>query len=137
MEIGINNRTRQRIRAEEIESFIIFFLKRYRLRGTELSLAFVGDRAMRRLNHGYRGYDKPTDVLSFEGDEEMAGELVLDLMQIRRQSKMYSERIEKETLFMICHGLLHLYGYDDKTEKERLRMIELGRKLLDDYYAKE
>ena len=108
-----------------------------------MSVAFVGDQAMRSLNKAYRRKDKPTDVLSFvykekawPGEPELLGEIVIDYQQIKRQAKPAKKSERQELVFILVHGLLHLAGYDDKTERERLNMIKIGEEFIHGYLGK-
>ena len=133
MTVEINNRTRSRIDEKFITRVAEKFFSRYKI-NKDLSIAFVGDQAMRRLNRGYRGQDKVTDILSFESAEKSElGEIVIDYMQIKRQSKKYSKSVKEELVFILVHGLLHLAGYDDDTEKKRSEMIKLGERFIKNY----
>lgn len=96
----------------------------------EVSIVFVGDKKMRDLNRNYRHKDKVTDILSFEGDKNFFGEIIIDYVQIKRQSKLFSKSVNDELIFILIHGLLHLQGYDDETEKGRLLMEKLGEELV-------
>lgn len=96
-----------------------------------VSLAFIGDKRMRTYNRTYRAIDSPTDILSFESDEEgFAGELVIDLAQIERQAKRLGHSQKKELIFIIIHGLLHLDGHTDDTDVKRLEMIKRGEDIM-------
>lgn len=113
----------------------------------EISLVFVDDAEIQKLNHSYRNLDEPTDVLSFplwDEDEEILGELLLgdiiiSLETAQRQGEEYGHSLEREIAYLMVHGLLHLLGYDhlDKEEKEIMRCreeeilekINLGRDL--------
>ena len=101
----------------------------------ELSILFVGDRAMRVLNRDFRGKDKPTDVLSFsqlEGENGIPsptlGDLVISVDTTKRQAKEYGVSYERELLRLMVHGILHLHGYDhegvSKAEAQRMRRRE-------------
>ena len=96
----------------------------------EVSIVFVGDRLIRRLNKIYRGTDKTTDVLSFEGEENFLGEIIICYPQIKRQAKKYKHSARQELVFVLVHGLLHLLGYDDKIEKGRREMMALGEEFM-------
>lgn len=124
--IEINNTTRSRIDLSLVETTVRKFLKAHRKSSLDVSVAFIGDRAMKRLNHAYRGKSKPTDILTFEGEGDFLGEIIIDYAQIRRQAKIYSASIKEELVFILVHGLFHLLGYEDETEDERLKMIKLG-----------
>jgi len=94
----------------------------------DVSIVFVGDVRMQALNKAYRHKDKVTDILSFDGDRDLFGEIIIDYAQIKRQAKIFSKSVKDELVFILIHGLLHLQGYDDKTEKGRLEMEKLGEK---------
>ena len=104
--------------------------------GSEISLVFVGDARMKGLNKKYRGIDKTTDVLSFayqdvkippsppfvKGGEKLLGEIVISVPQAKTQAKRRSYPLKAELTELFVHGILHLAGYDDETEREYERM---------------
>lgn len=100
---------------------------------TEWSLTFVDDEAIRTFNREYRGYDRPTDVLSFsqlEGDEAfphfeehpILGDVVVALPTARRQAAERGHAFEDELSLLITHGLLHLLGEDHDEPARKARM---------------
>lgn len=111
--------------------------------GAGLSLSFVGDRAMRRLNREHRGKDRPTDVLSFplfepfrvpppngaEGPEVLLGDVVISIDTAVRQARDYDAPLADELERLLIHGLLHLIGHDHEQPGERRRMIREERRL--------
>jgi len=126
MEIDVLNKTRTVIDVYLVKKISKQFLKKYKKEGLDLSIVFVGDKRMRNINKKYRKYDKVTDILSFDGEGESFGELIIDYAQIRRQSKKFNNSIKNEMVFILVHGLFHLLGYEDRTEKEEKKMIGLG-----------
>jgi len=86
----------------------------------ELSVMFIGDRAMRALNHKWRGKDRTTDVLSFplrEGrfphiQPEMLGDIVISVPVAVRQADEAGHSLTVEIERLLVHGLVHLLGYD-------------------------
>jgi probable rRNA maturation factor len=131
--IEINNTTKFKISERRIMKIAESFLAHYRLRKKDVSIAFIGDKKMRELNFRYRKKDRPTDVLSFEGGESGGsdfGEIIIDLAQIKRQAKENNNSFEQELIFILVHGLLHLAGREDDTEKKRLAMIAEGEKFI-------
>jgi probable rRNA maturation factor len=129
--IEITNTTRTRIPAGTVRRTADAFLRSRRITGKDLSIAFVGDVRMRSLNRRYRKKDKPTDILSFVDTGDSLGELVIDLKQIERQAKRFSPSVTAELKFILVHGLLHLLGYDDVTEKGRREMERLTKEFLE------
>ncbi|MDX9731677.1 MAG: rRNA maturation RNase YbeY [Bdellovibrionales bacterium] len=107
---------------------------RARLRGAdELTLVFVSRNEIQNLNRTYRGKDKPTDVLSFDGIEEGSlGELVFSLAVIKKQAREHGLTDQVELGYMILHGILHLLGYDhEQQEREATRMFRLQDRVFD------
>lgn len=132
MLIEVNNRTRSKVDELKIKKIIEKFVFVYKIRKQEISIAFIGDKRMRDLNKLYRRKDRVTDILTFDGDGDFFGEIIIDLAQIKRQAKIYScNSFKKELYFILVHGLLHLVGYNDDTEKKRLNMIMLGEKFIE------
>jgi len=99
---------------------------------------FTGDAEMKRLNRQYRNVDATTDVLSFSSrggpGPETLGDIVVSLPTARRQAKNIGSSFERETLFLLVHGLLHIMGYDhersragaDKMKRMQKRLMSAG-----------
>jgi probable rRNA maturation factor len=100
----------------------------------EVSLAFVDNPTIHRLNQRYLQHDEPTDVLSFPlsepGARKLAGELVLGAEVAQEQAKERGHAVEAELALYVIHGLLHLCGHDDKTAKAAAAMRERERHYL-------
>ena len=98
-----------------------------------VSAAFVSPAVMRKLNKEYRGKNALTDVLSFplggKGDNPF-GELILSYDQARRQAKEMGHSTRDEVVFLLVHGLLHLFGHDHVKPSEAKRMFLLQTKIL-------
>jgi len=110
----------------------------------EISIIFVTDTEMRKLNKQYRNKDKTTDVLSFPMNEEIKkgshmnilGDIVISPTQARRDAKKRGISYEEELKFLLIHGFLHLLGYDHEiSRKEELRMQKKEKEYL--RYIKE
>lgn len=104
-----------------------------------VSVAFVDDATIRRLNRTYRGTDAPTDVLAFslaDGDAgepapggEPLGEVVISLETAARQGAEAGHSLAAEVAFLAVHGTLHLLGHDhhdpEATRAMRAREAEI------------
>lgn len=127
--IDIANKTRSKIDLKLVERVTAKFLELIKER-RDVSIVFVGDVRIQSLNKIYRRKDKVTDILSFDGDKDFFGEIIIDYAQIKRQAKVFSKNVKDELVFILIHGLLHLQGYDDMTEKGRVEMEKLGEKFV-------
>ena len=83
----------------------------------ELSVAFVGERRMRRLIKEYLGHDYMTDVITFG-----YGEIIICPAVAARNAKRYGNTLEREIILCVVHGILHLCGYDDRSAEDVKRM---------------
>lgn len=89
-------------------------------RGTKLEIVFLSDKEIRSLNRKYKRRDAATDVLSFElGD---LGEIIISSDTALKNSAIFHTSFEEEIILYVIHGILHLFGYDDETVRERKRM---------------
>jgi rRNA maturation RNase YbeY len=89
----------------------------------ELSLAMVGDRRMAQLHEQFMNISGPTDVLTFELDHDArgrvtAGEVVVCVPHAARQAATAGVSLRDELLLYALHGMLHLCGFDDRTDRD-------------------
>ncbi|MDR1630110.1 MAG: rRNA maturation RNase YbeY [Oscillospiraceae bacterium] len=125
----------------------------------EISVRFVDEEEIRRLNKEYRNIDKPTDVLSFPMREEdgtfginpatgarVLGDIVISVPQAVRQGEEFGHGLRREIAFLSAHSMLHLLGYDHEQggieavkmrEKEETVLTQLGLKRNGSYYMDE
>ena len=102
-----------------------------------VGVALVDDAYIRTLNCEYRGGDYATDVLSFpmDGDPSpdgpVLGDIVISVQRAREQARRYKHPLRREVALLAIHGLLHLLGYDDQTEKAASAMRSREQALLD------
>jgi probable rRNA maturation factor len=89
-----------------------------------LGIRFAGDREVRRLNRAYRGKDKPTDVLSFPGENGHLGDILISVPVARRQATETGHTVERELKVLLLHGLLHCLGYDHETDEGEMERLE-------------
>ena len=130
MTVEINNKTKNKIDSALIERVAEKFLKIYKKEKKEVSVVFISESAIQRLNKIYRRVNKTTDVLTFAGDKKFLGEILINFKQIKRQAKELGVSAKKELIFILVHGLLHLLGFTDEAEKDRLEMIRLGENFI-------
>jgi probable rRNA maturation factor len=97
----------------------------------EISLAFVDNPTIHQLNQRYLGHDEPTDVLSFPLSEPAAkrltGELVIGVEVARAQAAQRGHDVQAELALYVIHGLLHLCGFEDKSDDTAARMRDRER----------
>jgi rRNA maturation RNase YbeY len=136
--VEVANRTRRKRPAlRTIKKKAGSILALLRQNDTELSIALVGNREIRRLNARYRHKDAPTDVLSFPGDDvfptdhKLLGDVVISVEQAAKQAKQKGRSLDAEVEILLVHGILHLLGYDhERSQRDARIMHRLETKLL-------
>lgn len=112
----------------------------------EVSISFVDDQEIKKLNKEYRGIDSPTDVLSFECDgsvvEEgseicMLGDIVIAPDVAKEQCDLYENSFICEIELLLCHGILHLLGYDHIVHSDALVMEKREREIIDKWEMRD
>lgn len=97
----------------------------------DVSIAFVSDDVIRKLNRQFRGKDYATDVLSFPSKAEAfenqtdLGEIVISVQRAAAQAKHNGVSFSNEVAQLILHGLLHLCGYDHETDRGEMNRLEM------------
>ena len=86
---------------------------------SEISLVFVDNPTIHRLNRRYLKHDEPTDVLTFPmsdpGSKKLVGELVIGVEAAWAEAANRGHDVQAELALYVIHGLLHLCGYDDRS----------------------
>ncbi len=101
-----------------------------------LSIVLGDDTMLKELNRRFLKRDRPTDVIAFPlgdgGEEEVWGEVYVNIERAREQALIYHVSFNEELARLIIHGVLHLLGYDDRNESSKKEM-----RAKEDYYLGE
>ena len=91
-----------------------------------VTVRFVDSEEGRSLNHGYRGKDYATNVLSFSYALEpvVEGDLAISVEVVAAEALAQNKPLEAHFAHLIVHGMLHLQGYDHETTKVEARRME-------------
>ncbi len=117
--------------------------------GLYAGVHLTGDRQIRDINNKFRDIDRPTDVLSFplleakngvleftDLDRDMEtgfiliGDIVISTEKALSQAEEYEHSYEREIAFLICHGMLHLLGYDHENIEDERMMLSKQKAVL-------
>ncbi len=130
LSIDINNKSKNKVDIVELKEVIKKFFRTYKIKKSEISVALVNDQAIKKLNKIYLRKSKTTDVLAFSGSGKELGEIIICYDQIKRQAGLYNNNVKQELIFVLVHGLLHLLGLNDKTEKQRKNMENMAKEFI-------
>ncbi|QGU95499.1 rRNA maturation RNase YbeY [Clostridium bovifaecis] len=142
---------------ESVSSIIEYALKEEEVNiDTEVSVIFIDNDEIKRINKEQRNIDKVTDVLSFPmleyprgkvykeayKDNNFAisdlnegklvlGDIVLSLEKAKEQSEEYGHSYLREVCYLTVHSVLHLLGYDHMEEEEKNIMRKREEEILE------
>ena len=116
-------------------------IKIYKKKVIYCTLLLTGEKEIKKLNKKFRKKNKSTDVLSFpfyrkeelnkklkKEKEIYLGDIIINLNKIKnkKNKKMFKWEFNK----LWIHGLVHLFGYDHKKDKDFSKMIKIEKKFL-------
>ena len=98
----------------------------------EISVILTTDDYITKLNKEYLNINQPTDVLCFpySTGKHFQAEIYISLHRASEQSRKFNHTLKQEILFLVLHGLLHLFGFKDNTEVDRKKMWTKQEQLL-------
>ncbi len=130
---------------KKIENFIKFILENeykeeYGKNDYYLSLLIADNKIIKQINKEYRNKDTETDVISFAYNEtenigglNVLGDIIISLEKVKNQSKEYGHSEEREFYYVLCHGMLHLLGYDHIEEEDKKIMRKREEEILEKF----
>lgn len=90
-----------------------------------LNLIICSDSYILQVNRDYLDHDYYTDIITFDNAEKrrhIEGDLFISIDTVRTNAKLFGVKLQDELKRVILHGVLHLCGYNDKTDEEKKLM---------------
>lgn len=97
----------------------------------QINIIFTSDRKLLDLNRKFLSSENLTDIVTFDYNENqgISGDLFISIQRVKENAKIFGVSFQHELKRVMAHGILHLLGYKDGDEKEKVRM----RKMEDQY----
>ncbi|MDR2035790.1 MAG: rRNA maturation RNase YbeY [Coriobacteriales bacterium] len=131
MNIEVDNRSGEELPEQEYQELAAFVLAQEGAsEECELAISLVTPAEIHSLNKTYRGIDAPTDVLSFENDGELLGDVIICSAVAREHALDFDSDFASEMALMLTHGVLHLLGYNHEEDAEAEAMEARENQLL-------
>lgn len=103
----------------------------------EITVVLADDAAVQALNKQFRAKDKPTNVLSFPGPDEvpegapmLIGDVVVAFGVTRYEAETDGKTLADHLTHLVIHGFLHCLGYDHESDAEAEEMEALETAIL-------
>ena len=94
-----------------------------------INYVFCNDKYLHQINVEYLNHDTLTDIITFsyseQDDSPILGDIYISIERVQENAKLYgNQNFEHELNRVIIHGVLHLCGYQDKTNDQQKEMTE-------------
>jgi rRNA maturation RNase YbeY len=118
----------------KIRFWLSLVLEQEKKKTGNISYIFCSDDYLLKLNNQYLNASYLTDVITFDYTEKnlVSGDVFISVERVKENAKSYKQTCFQEMLRVMLHGILHLCGYKDKTEKETAAMRKK-----EDYYLRK
>lgn len=106
----------------------------HKLKVAELNYVFVSDKKLLEMNKHFLNHNTFTDIITFPGDAPrgaVAGEIFISIDRVTENASSFNQSRKDELCRVMAHGLLHLCGFKDKSEKDQRLMRSQEEKALD------
>ena len=99
----------------------------------EICYIFCSDNYLLKINKQYLKHNTYTDIITFDYsyDNLISGDIFVSIDRVRDNAKQLGIQFENELHRVMIHGILHLAGYNDKTDKQEALMRKMEDKYLD------
>lgn len=92
----------------------------------EINYILVSDQYLLKLNQNYLDHDTYTDIITFPYDpdehKDLGGDIYISIERVVENAEEYEVGFEDELARVMAHGLLHLVGFEDKTDAAQKEM---------------
>jgi len=90
-----------------------------------LNYIFCSDEYLLSINKKYLNHKTLTDIITFdnsEGNGNIEGDIFVSIERVKANAEELKTDFDGELHRVLIHGVLHLLGYSDKTDKDKSRM---------------
>lgn len=94
---------------------------------TEINYIFCSDEYLLQINIDYLQHDYYTDIITFDNSEEegtVESDIFVSIERVQDNAQDQGIPFEQELRRVLIHGILHLVGYNDKSDAEQTQMRE-------------
>lgn len=119
-----------------LKKFLVRQYAKQKLSRKGLNIIFCTDNELLKINNSFLNHDFFTDIITFDypTDLESYSEIYISIERVRENAKQLNQPIYQELHRVIFHGVLHIFGFKDKTPSDKQKMTSAENKLLQNYF---
>ena len=116
----------------KIKNWISSCITNYNFTEGEINYIFCDDDYLLKLNVEFLNHDTLTDIISFDYTlgKLISGDIFISIERVRENANKFNQTIDNELNRVMIHGILHYFGFKDKSENDKLKMREEEDKCL-------
>ena len=121
---------------EKIEKIILKVFSELTYSNIKLSIIFTKRDFLSKMKETYFNVEQYTDVIAFdfsENKENFEGEIYISIKDVKENAKLFEQSFDNEFKRVVIHGALHLVGYNDIEDKDKLMMRKMENKYLEEF----
>ncbi len=103
----------------------------------DISYVFACDEKVLEINKQFLQHDFYTDIITFDYVENdvISGDIFISVDRVKENAKAFNTTFDEELHRVIIHGVLHLLGYKDHSEKDEKIMRQMENESLKLFYS--
>lgn len=124
---------------KKLKAYISLIFRGEGIKFTSLKYVFCTDEYLKKINKQFLKHNYYTDIISFNlsGDPRLVdGEIYISIERVKANARTFNQSFKSEIHRVIFHGALHLCGYDDKSNRELMKMRQKEDHHLNTYFQK-
>ena len=92
----------------------------------EVSFSFCNDKELLKVNQEFLSHDNLTDIITFDYTDSsgIIGEILISTERVKDNALDFDQPFDVELRRVMVHGTLHLCGYKDKSDDEKILMTK-------------
>ena len=106
------------------KDWLSFVIKNENFNQGDLAFVFCNDSYLLDLNLKFLNHDTLTDVITFNYNigRQINGDICISCERVAENASKYKTVFSEEIARVMVHGVLHLCGYKDSTEQEKIEI---------------
>jgi rRNA maturation RNase YbeY len=92
----------------------------------EIAFTFCSDQELLKVNQEFLSHDNLTDIITFDYSDPggIMGEVLISTERVKDNALDFDQLFDVELRRVMVHGVLHLCGYKDKSDDEKILMTK-------------
>ena len=107
---------------KKIRSWLNTIASKYEAEIEQLNYIYCSDNYLLEVNKTYLNHDYYTDIITFDqsdGEGPIEADIFISIDRVKDNASTSSSSWMSELHRVMVHGLLHLLGFDDKTDEQK------------------